>query len=70
MNKTKGYTYSSILSSLCVTALERLSVTLVLQTLWCDETLNLGCLGVWLLAFALWLDFATNDVFTDLQIQT
>jgi len=52
---------SSILGGLGTTALEGLSVALVLQTLRSDETLNLGSLGVWLLALALGLDLTTND---------
>jgi hypothetical protein len=41
-------------------------VALVLETLGGDQALDLGGLGVWLLAFALGLDFTTDDEFTDL----
>ncbi len=41
-------------------------MTLVLETLGGDETLNLGSLGVWLLALALGLDFTSDDELTDL----
>ena len=36
-------------------------MALVLQTLRSDKTLDLGSLGVWLLALALGLDLTTND---------
>ena len=39
---------------------------LVLQALRCDETLDLGRLGVRLLAVVLGLDLAANDVLADL----
>jgi len=51
----------SFLGSFRMTALECDPVTLVLETLRSDQTLDLGSLGVWLLAFALGLDFTTND---------
>jgi len=57
---------SCILGSLCVTALQCDTVTLVLETLGGDETLNLGSLGVWLLAFALGLDFTSDDELADI----
>ena len=38
----------------------------MLQTLWGDETLDAGALGVRFLALALGLDFATDDEFADL----
>jgi hypothetical protein len=41
-------------------------VTLVLETLRGDQSLDLGSLGVWLLALTLWLDFTTNDKLADL----
>ena len=50
-----------------MTTLECDSVTLVLQTLGSNQTLNLGGLGVRLLAFTLGLDFAANDEFADLH---
>ena len=42
-------------------------MTLVLETLGSHETLDAGCLGVWLLAFALGLDFTTDDELADLE---
>lgn len=41
-------------------------MTLVLETLGSDKTLDAGSFGVWLLAFALGLDFAADDEFADL----
>jgi len=41
-------------------------VTLVLQTLGSDQTLDAGSLGVGLLALTLGLDLAANDVLADL----
>ena len=38
----------------------------MLETLGSNQTLDLGCLGVRLLALALGLDFAANDVLADL----
>ena len=48
-------------------ALECDPVTLVLETLRGDQTLDLRSLGVWLLALALGLDFTTNDELANLQ---
>jgi len=59
--KELGVLIGSILGSFCFTALERQAVTLVLQTLGSNQTLDLGSLGVWLLALALGLDFTSND---------
>jgi hypothetical protein len=59
-------TYSSIPGSLSVTALQRNAVTLVLKALRSNQTLDLGSLGVWLLALTLWLDFTTDDKLADL----
>jgi hypothetical protein len=42
-------------------------VTLVLETLGRNQSLDLGRLGIWLLALALGLDFTTNDKFADLN---
>jgi len=36
-------------------------MTLVLDTLWSDEALNLRCFGVRLGSFFLWDDFSSND---------
>ena len=62
----EGSTHGSIFGGLGMTTLERDEMTLVLETLRGDETLDLGGLGVWFLALALGLDFATNDEFADL----
>ena len=59
-------TYRSILGGFGLAALECHSVTLVLETLRGDETLDAGGLGVGFLAFALGLDFAADDEFADL----
>ena len=61
-------TYSSILGLLSVTALQRDAVTLVLETLGSNETLNLGGLGVWLLALTLWLNLTADNELADLEI--
>jgi hypothetical protein len=42
-------------------------VTLVLETLWGDQALDLWCLGVWLLALTLWLNLAADDELADLN---
>ena len=62
----EGGTYRGILGGFGLAALERHSVTLVLETLRGDETLDAGGLGVGFLAFALGLDFAADDEFADL----
>lgn len=59
-------TYGSILGSLGVAALECDSVSLVLETLGSDETLDTGSLGVRLLALTLGLDLTANDELADL----
>jgi len=59
---------SSILGLLRVAALECDTVTLVLEALRSDETLDLGGLGVWLLAFTLWLDLTTDDELANIII--
>jgi len=59
-------THSSILGSLSITALQRNAVALVLEALGSNQTLDLGSLGVWLLALTLWLDFTTDDKLADL----
>lgn len=45
-------------------------MTLVLETLGSDETLDTRCLGVRFLAFTLGLNFTADDEFADLVIQT
>lgn len=62
-----GITYGSILALLGVLALECDTVTLVLETLRSDQTLDLGGLGVWLLSLALWLNLTTNDELANLK---
>jgi hypothetical protein len=64
--KDEDSTYSSILGLLSVTALERNAVTLVLETLWGNQTLDLWCLGVWLLTLTLWLNLAANNELANL----
>lgn len=59
-------THSLVLDLLGLAALERNAVTLVLQTLGSDQPLDLGGLGVRLLALTLGLDLATDDVLADL----
>jgi len=59
---------SSILGSLSVAALEGEAVTLVLKTLRSNETLDLWCLGVWLLALTLWLNLTTDNELADIVI--
>lgn len=56
----------SFLGTLRVTTLECESMTLVLETLWGDQTLDLWCLGVDLLALTLWLNLTTDNEFTDI----
>jgi hypothetical protein len=41
-------------------------MALVLKALWGNQSLNLGSLGVRLLALTLWLDFTTDDKLADL----
>lgn len=63
-------TYGSILGGLGGTALEGHAVTLVLEALGSDQTLDLGGLGVWLLALTLWLHLTTDDELADLNSPT
>ena len=51
----------SILGGLRSSSLECKSVSLVLNALWCDESLDFGCFGVWFGAFFLGGDFSTDD---------
>lgn len=60
--------YSSILGTLRVATLEGQTVTLVLETLRSDQTLDLGGLGVWLLALTLGLNLTTDNKLADLKI--
>lgn len=68
LGKDGGVLRSSILGSLRVAALKRNTVALVLEALWGNKALDLWCLGVWLLAFTLWLDCATDDEFANIII--
>jgi len=61
-----GVLVSSILGSLRVATLECDTMTLVLETLRSDQTLDLWCLGVWLLSLTLWLDFTTDNKLADI----
>jgi hypothetical protein len=61
-----GYTYGLILDLLGLAALEGDPVALVLETLGGNQTLDLGSLGVRLLALTLGLDLATDNVLPDL----
>ena len=65
-NDCEGKTYGLVLDLLGLALLEGEPVTLVLQTLRRNEALDLGSLGVRLLALTLGLDLATNDVLADL----
>jgi hypothetical protein len=62
----KGRTYGCILGFFCIATLECDAMTLVLKTLRSDQTLDLGGLGVWLLALTLGLNLTTNDKLADL----
>ena len=59
-------TYGLVLDLLGLAALERNAVALVLQALGSDESLDLGSLGVRLLALGLGLDLTSDDVLADL----
>lgn len=61
-------TYSLILDLLGLAALQGDSVALVLQALGSDQALDLGGLGVRLLALTLGLDLTSNDVLADLYV--
>lgn len=58
----EGHTYGSVLDLLGLALLECDAVALVLQALGGDQALDLGGLGVRLLALALGLDLAADDV--------
>lgn len=60
------WTYSLVLDLVGLAALESDAVALVLKTLGGDESLDLGGLGVRLLALALGLDLAADDVLANL----
>jgi len=58
----------SILGLLSIATLQGHTVTLVLETLWGNETLDLRSLGVWLLAFTLWLNLTTDNELANIII--
>jgi len=58
----------SILGLLGVAALQCDAVTLVLETLRSNKTLDLGSLGIWLLALALRLNLTTDNELADIVI--
>lgn len=64
-----GRTYGGILGLLSVAALQCNAVALVLETLGSDETLDLGGLGVWLLALTLGLNLTTDNKLANLNRQ-
>jgi len=63
-----GVFVGSILGRFRATAFEGLPMTLVLEALRCDETLDLRCLSVWLRALLLWLDFTSDDELADIVL--
>lgn len=63
-------TYRLVLDLLGLSALERNAVALVLQTLGSNQSLDLGGLGVRLLALSLGLDLTSDDVLADLYSGT
>lgn len=64
-----GILVGLVLDLLGLATLEGDPVALVLETLGGDQALDLGGLGVRLLALTLGLDLATNDVLPDLYFQ-
>ncbi len=62
----EGKTYGLVLDLLGLAALEGSAVALVLEALGGNQSLDLGGLGVGLLALTLRLDLAANDVLADL----
>ena len=65
-----GVTYRLILDLLSLSSLEGSAVALVLETLGRDQSLDLGSLGVGLLALTLGLDLSSDDVLADLIRRT
>lgn len=63
---TRDETYGGLLLVLRAATLEGLEVALVLETLWGDEALDAGSLGVGLGTLLLGLDFAADDELADL----
>lgn len=68
LGKDLGVFVGLVLDLLGLAALEGNAVALVLETLGGNESLDLGSLGVRLLALALGLDLAANDVLADIVI--
>jgi len=62
-------TYSLILDLLGLAALQRNTVTLVLEALRSNQSLDPGSLGIWPLSLTLGLNLTSNDVLTDLLSQ-
>jgi hypothetical protein len=65
-HRDRRRTYGCILAGFRPTALEGDSVTLMLEALGSDETLNARSLGVWFGALLLWLDLTANDELANL----
>jgi len=68
LGEDSGVLVGSILGLLCVTTLQCNAVALVLQTLGSNQTLDLWCFGIWLLALTLWLNLATNNELANIII--
>jgi len=64
--RARNVTHSFILDLLRLAALERKPVPLVLEALGRNQPLDLGSLGIDLLALALGLDLSANDILADL----
>ena len=60
-------TYRSILGRFRTTTLDSHMVTLMLETLGSDETLDTGSFGIWFLSLALGLNLPADDEATDLS---
>ena len=59
-------TYRSIFGGLCTATLDGHQMSLMLETLWSDETLDARSFGVWFLALVLRLNLAANNETADL----
>lgn len=68
LGKDLGVLVGLVLDLLGLAALESETVALVLQALGGDQSLDLGSLGVRLLALALGLDLSSDDVLADIVI--
>ena len=67
MNRAKRETYGGVLGGLGVAALEGHAVTLVLETLRSNQTLDARSLGVGLGTLLLGLDLTADDELADLD---